>query len=229
MKCHKENITDYINLGGDPKIAKQLSIESLPNKSRLSYLLTKLKPKKDLPEVFKSEPEPEPEPEIVSMEADRKTIFKDLLCQYPEELHSSYKKRYEAWLEACSLKIQLNNIDDKNVDGAIVLQKKILQCFDLMDKYQKALDHFNQNQRILIVETEKDFSNFSQSEIVLKRNNIRTNISKRKQTIKKQKENLPPENSPDFIHKLNKINQKIEELQELENQENKLNDLINNK
>lgn len=230
MKSHKENIEEYLRLGGSSKTAKQLTIETLQNKSRLSYLISQLKPSEHTQESKPAaalEPiTPEPEESKPIIVSERKGVFTDLICQYPVQLHSVYKKRFESWLEACSLKLKLNDIDPNNISEALDLQIKIIDSFDDFDKCQNALDRFNENNTIITVESGKDFSKLSPAEIILKRNNIRTNITKRKKTIQKKKDSLPTADSLDYIYKLNILNQKIEELQDLENQESELNKLI---
>lgn len=213
MKSHRENLEEYLRLGGSSKTAKQLSLESLQNKSRISYLLSQMKPE---------DPEPDEPPKV----AERKGVFTDLICQYPIGLHTAFKKRYECWLEACSLKLRLNEVNSNDQEAALYLQIKILDCFDEFDKCQNALEHYKINKRIMLVESGKDFSELSPAELILKRNNIRTNITKRKKTINKKKGLLPPAGSPDFLLKSNALSQKLEELQELENIESELNKLI---
>lgn len=228
MKPHRENLDEYLRLGGNPKIAKQLTIESLQNRSRLSYLLSQLKPV-DIIEENAAYPEPvliTPAPPEPVQPPERKRVFTDMIFQYPAELHTAYKKRYEYWLEACSLKLKLNEIPEEDHSAAFDIQEKILKCFDNFDKCQNALDHYNKNKRIMSIDSTQDFTKLSSAELILKRNNLRTNICKRKKTIEKKRENLPDPESPDYNLKLSSLNQKLEELQDLENQESELNKLI---
>ena len=223
MKTHQENIQDYLSNGGDPKVAKTLTLSNLQNRGRLSYLLGKLKIKPAEKYDPGKVPDPEESAEPVKV---RKSVFSDFISQYPTELHATYKKRYEVWLEACSLKVSLNEVPDKEVESALIIQDKIMHCFNDFDKCQEALDYFNEHKRVLATKSNKDFSKLTPREVLQLRNLIRSNISKRKNTLKKKLSEMPDPSDDRFKMKQNALNRKKEELQELELQESELNKLL---
>lgn len=222
MKTHQQNIQDYLSNGGDPKVIQSLKISNMQNRGRLIYLLGKLNIKPaGLNTPVLREPEESAEPVKV-----RKSAFSDFISQYPTELHATYKKRYEVWLEACSLKVSLNEVSDDDIDAALVIQDKIMQSFSDFDKCQEALDYFNEHKRVLATKSEKDYTELSPVEMLQQRNLLRSCISKRKATLKKKIDELPDPIDDRFKMKQNAVNRKKEELQELELQEADLNKLL---
>lgn len=220
MNTHQENIQQYLALGGDARKVKQLTVSNLQNRARLAYLLGQLRTKEDISvqnDVIKGQlktmaepPAPTPPP------VRKKGVFSDFISQYPTELHETYKKRYDSWLEACSLKVKLNEVPDADSDAALIIQEQIMKSFDEFDRCQEALDYFNKNKRVLATKSDRDFSQLSPVELLTLRNNLRTNISKRKGTIKKKQAALPDPGSDDFKMKQNALSRKIEELRNLE-------------
>lgn len=221
---HKKLISDYIAAGGNQLKVKMISSFSLQNHAKLKSLIKQLNP------------EPLPEPEVHSV-IERKVLvdqskrkeskFSDLISNYPSELHSVFKKRYDYWLEACSLKQQLNEVDRLDEGTALNIQWKILENINAMDECQAALDYFKENKRILPTETKMNFDSLSPLEIINKRNNLRSNITKRSKTLRLMESELPTKDSPDYNLKLHLINRKKEQIQEYINQVSELDKMIN--
>lgn len=229
MLSHQENIKLYLSLGGDTRKIKALTAATLQNRARLAYLISQLQTKPDnLGQTVSKERKYEPNPEPVDEPAPvrKKGVFSDFISQYPVALHETYKKRYEHWLEACSLKVSLNEIPEDDSEAALIIQDKIMKCFSRFDACQEALDYFNEKKRVLPVKSSQDFSQLTPLELLKIRNNLRSQITKRKATIKKKQTELPDPEDDNFKVKQNALNRKIEELRELELQEKQLNDLL---
>ena len=139
---HQELLQEYIAKGGDLKHSKSFEQFSLQNFAKLKYELKKLGdpiPKEEI-----KPPPPTPE----KAKTYRPKPFDDLILEYPPALHSIFKKRWEVWLEACSLKIQLGNIPEKehqdytkklhhlNLKKEQLQQKinELLECDKLLNK-----------------------------------------------------------------------------------------------
>lgn len=221
MNTHQENIKLYLSLGGDTRKIKALTAATLQNRARLAYLISQLQTNEDISgqkeaierkqkTVSESAADPAPTP------VRKKGVFSDFISQYPIALHETYKKRYEHWLEACSLKVSLNEIPDQDSEAALIIQDKIMKCFSRFDACQEALDYFNEKKRVLPVKSSQDFSQLSPVELLKLRNNLRSQITKRKATIHKKHSELPDPEADNFKIKQNALNRKIEELRELE-------------
>ena len=227
MKNHQENIAEYLRLGGDSKKIRSLTSPTLQNRARLSFLIAQL-PKIGLQSQNKiaADEKPVPEQQPVAVPERKKGVFSDFISQYPSELHATYKKRYEYWLEACSLKVKLNEVPEDDEVTALTIQEQIMKCFAEFDSCQEALQYYNEKKRVLPTKSNKDFSNMDARELLQTRNLLRSTISKRKSTIKKKQLEMPGTEHPSFKCKQNALNRKIEELRELELQEKDLNRLL---
>ena len=217
MENHAKNIELYLSLGGDPKIASKHKSANLQNRAKISYLLSKI-PKSEIkaaeekPVIVKqSEIVNTAEPEKVE---SNKPKFLGLITQYPVELHQAYNDAFAYWLQICSLKIQLNAVAPEERSAAYQIQKEMMLKFQKFDKCKDALDHYQENKRIFPTVAKNDFSGLSPAELITKRINIRSSITKRRQTIDKMEQNLPEESSPDYFKKLDSLNRKRESLQQ---------------
>ena len=227
MKTHAENIAEYLKLGGDSKKTRSLTSATLQNRARISYLLAQLPKTESTDQTHKSAIEkPNPEPQPVAIPERKKGVFSDFISQYPVELHATYKKRYEHWLEACSLKVKLNDIPEDDEEAALEIQEAIMKCFANFDDCQEALQYFNEKKRVLPTKSGKDFTAMDGRELLQARNLLRSSISKRKATIKKKQTELPDPKHPSFKTKQNALNRKLEELRDLELQEKELGRLL---
>ena len=167
---HKRLIDKFLSLGGNKRIADSSSSFSLQNYAKIKYELKKLQ------EVGGDNQEAESnrqeaggrKQETESVQPKRKP-FDDLISEYPLELHSTYRKRWEVWLLACSLKTQLNEIGDadKEEQAAFELQMKIYECFQMLDICQNILKHYREHKRIMPTESKKDYSQMTELELFL--------------------------------------------------------------
>ena len=218
---HKILIDQYLSLGGSKEKINSILSFSLGNHARLKYCIKQLNAVPAKIDTTKpASPTTEPD-------SKRKSIFSDLISYYPVELHQAYKMRYDHWLEACSLKVLLNEVDIKNEEKALEIQWKMFDNLESMDKYQKALEYYNEHKRIIETETKETFDDLSPMELIKKRQNLRSNISKRINTLKKMEESLPEKGAEDYNLRLHLINRKTEEIQQLKNRVVKLDEIIN--
>ena len=97
-------------------------------------------------------------------------------------------------------------------------------CLFLLERIKH--DYYNEHKRVLPTETKTDFSQLSPAELILLRNNLRSNISHREKTLKKRIAELPPEDDKSFRTKKNFILNKTEEMNELKLQLEEIEKLI---
>lgn len=209
---HLELLEKFIANGGNPAFAERIKGFSLSNFAKLKYEFSKLKPA-----IVRSEETPQSPPP-----SPKKRVFNDFIADYPTELHIVYKRRWELWLEACSLKIKLSQIKPNEEDKAMDLQLKIYYLFQEFDQCQKILKHYQEHKRIMPTVVQTDFSKMSELEIYKYRDNLRALITRRKQTIEKMERELDQveEITPKALHTLNlkkeQLQEKINELLECE-------------
>ncbi|MGD1319536.1 hypothetical protein [Chryseobacterium sp. 2R14A] len=227
--AHKELYQHYIVNGGDAKKVQLYKSFSPANYAKLKYFVKQLNIDVPVPDTASvkniSEPVTNLNPPV---EKQRKSIFSDFISQYPKELHSAFKQRYDHWLEACALKVELNDVHRTDEETAYDIQVKLLDHLEKMDRCQEALDHYNKHKRIMLTETLADFSKLSPMELLKKRNATRSNITKRKATIKKMEDALPKNTDPEYRRKLHQVNCKMEQLRDIENELEKLEELVGN-
>lgn len=154
-----------------------------------------------------------------------KSSFSELIASYPPALHSVFFRKKDAWLKACSLKIQLNQLQPTQEEKARVLQFKIWKLFEQMDTDDIILEHWKKHKRIL-TEEEEDFSNLSPVELVQKRNTLRSNIVSREKSLQKWIVIMETNKEKASFTLKEKIIRKTEELKQLKMKVKKLNELI---
>ena len=153
-----------------------------------------------------------------------KSSFSELIASYPPALHSVFFRKKDAWLKACSLKIQLNQLQPTQEEKARVLQFKIWKLFEQMDTDDIILEHWKKHKRILT--EEEDFSNLSPVELVQKRNTLRSNIVSREKSLQKWIEIIETNKEKASFTLKEKIIRKTEELKQLKMKVKKLDELI---
>lgn len=152
------------------------------------------------------------------------TNSQQLITDFPLELHGVYCKRKDFFLQACSLKIQLNTLVDADAENALKIQQKIFELFEKIDSLNTILEHWTTHKRILKTNTKVDFSLLSAMELLQKRNTLRSNLTSRKKTLAKLQEQ-----SNDTLLTCDKIIKKQEDIKEIELQIEKINELIKRK
>lgn len=232
-QLYKQLISEYLELGGNQSFINKLpSIYSLQNEAKIRAELRKLKQKKPssvVVETFSTLEKPtenigSKKAAVIKPTSELKSI--GLISEYPVELHTTYFERKDAWIKACSLKIQLNDVAIENEAEALKLQIEIHKCVDVVDSTTKELLYYKTYKRVLPKEVTSDFSKLTDAELLQKRNNIRSNISNRKKTIEKIKEELNTADEKAKFKLKDKLSKKIEQLEEFQLQINKINDLL---
>lgn len=214
-KTHKALISQYLELGGNSTLIKNISSFSLANHAKLKYHIKQLLGSKEIG-VEKADEEIKPEIQVAPP-AKRKSAFSDLISNYPEDLHEVFKNRYNYWLESCSIKLKLNAVPIDDQDRAYELQCLLFEKLDGLDKCQEILDYYTEHKRILPTHSNKDFTNLTAMELLKKRNNLRSNISKREKTLRKIESELS-ETAPDYRLRLHLYNRKREQLEVYKNE-----------
>lgn len=225
MKTHEENIQFYLENGGDHKIANRHKLPTLQNRAKISYLISQQKPKESI--TYQDEEKKYQDDSKKHQDVEpAKPAFLGFISQYPVELHSTYKNCYNAWIDVCRFKIQLNDVVPLDVEDAYQLQLKIFKSISKFDRYKNSLDYWNDHKRILPTESKKDYSKFTPLELDQERRNLASLICRRRQTIEKKKKELPPTSDPNYTKKILSIQVKNEQLEELILDENKILDLL---
>ena len=222
---HRQLLEDFLSAGGNSRIAESLKNFSLQNYAKLKYEY------KRLGAIHQQETPKEPlkeESGNPKTEPPKRKVFNDLISDYPVELHPAYRRRWDLWMQACSLKMQLNKIPETETESALEIQMKIYRCFLDFDQCQKVLKHYREHKRIMPLEAETDFEGMSELEIYKYRDNLRALITRRKQTIKKMENSLPAPEDPDYKSRLHTLNLKREQLQEKENELMECEKFLNN-
>lgn len=223
---HQELLEQFRTLGGSEKLAQSLTPFSLKNFAKLKYELSKLEGKGQKTEGNPPDAKSEPPATI-----RQNKVFNDLIADYPVTLHPVFRKRWEVWMEACSLKIQLNALGENpkvDIETIFAIQWKIYRCFQEFDQCQTILKHYREHKRVMPFELGIDFTKMSEMEVFKYRNNLRALITRRKQTIEKL-ENQLTEQSDDVAKKkmTHTINLKKEQLQEKINELLECNKILN--
>lgn len=228
MKSHEENLKIYIENGGDVKIANRYRLASIQNRAKISYLVSQQSTQGDLKMVVENVVKNAIERPLINLEAlqPSKPKFLGFINQYPTDLHGVYKECYNAWLDVCRLKLQLNEIAPLDQNDAYELQEKIISAIRSIDRLKKILDYWIEHKRILPTESKRDFSKMSALELDQERRNLASLISRRKQTIQKKENELPERTSLYYRKKESSLQQKKEQLQELILDFNKIIELL---
>lgn len=221
MKTHEENLQLYLQLGGIDKNVKLYRSPTLPNRAKLQGMVKKLEekskgilPPAPVPVVAPKEEEREPE-------AEQQTIVNStphhallgFISDYPEELHASYKKAFESWLNACSLKLKLNRIPVQEEKQAYEIQREMYATMQDFDQAKKALDYYKENRSILPTEFKEDLTGKTDLELDRRLRSLRSQITRRAQTIASKTEELPPQDHPKYQARISALNKKTEELE----------------
>lgn len=211
----------FIDLGGAERLLRSLRFFSWANEAKLKYEIRRLEQKQTQPAAHAVSSPQKQEPSY-----QPKADFQDFILNYPPDLHPTFIARKNYFLQACSLKIQLNELPENEPQKAAELQWKIWQLFQMMDKMHTALKHWQLYKRILPTQNPHDLSHIPPTQLDLKRRNLRSNRTRRAQTLHKLQQVLPPPNHPNYPRAINLINKKKEELALLDLQIEKLTQMI---
>lgn len=232
----------YERIGRNKNLLRRFRrVENPATISKLKYELSKFIEEETQPPTPVVKPKPivftppkiivEKPPIAAPKESDQlKEMKSKPISFYPLELHAVYHQRINSFLQACTLKIQLNDLNDDEVGKAFEIQFKIFSLFELNDKCWKILRHFEETGRVMPLKTSQDFSKLNPMELLRLQQNIYSRISKRKKTIQRYESSLTIEKNLAKTESLKKnILKKTEELQQLENDLEAISKLIQSK
>lgn len=190
-QAHQKLLKEFEAKGGNKRLLRIYSRFSQYNFSKLEYEFSKLNKKKENQkktecQKSKSElPTPLPERKKEAPKISTNKVFNDYITDYPPQLYAVFRKRWNLWMDACTLKMELNQIPAKETGRAFELQLKIFDCFTEFDKFQKILKHYREEKRVMGSEASVDYSQFSNLMLLKELNKLRASISRRKKTIEK--------------------------------------------
>lgn len=233
---YKKLISDYLDLGGSQRFIDKLpKMYSLQNEAKIRAELRKLKQRipntneiKETRGIVKKATVQNNSKNIV-IKPDSSLNDIGLISEYPVELHPIYLERRNKWIEACSLKIQLNDVAIENETEALELQLEIHKRIDFVDTANKELLHYKTYKRLLPKDVENNFTTLTEVELLKKRNNLRSNISNRKKTIEKIKISLSKATDKNKLKLTDKLSQKLEQLEEFKIQVDNIKRLLEEK
>ncbi len=227
-EIYNKLISEYLKRGGSQSFIDRLPpVYSLRNEAKLRFELSKLKPKSVSFAATQEKQTPVKRETSVEAKTNSRSLNDvGLISEYPPELHELYSERTSKFITACSLKMQLNEVVDYDIDTAYELQKRIIKCFNVVDKANEALNHYRKLKRVLPLKNTVDFSNLSQAEMIRQRNRLRSNISNRQRTVKKIQKELENAADKDKVRLSSKLTQKLEQLENFKLQVEELDRLI---
>lgn len=197
----KENTANFL------KLKYELKKASLSGQSAIVPKTEKIAPEP------KKEPKPEPLLQEIIQASAAVSFNKETMADYPSELHSTYRQRVSDFYLACELKFQLNATPDDDESNAL---KIIIQLDDLWTRIDRAwmiLGHWKDHNRLMPTESHEDFSQVSGNKLLMLRNNLQSNISKREKTVQSISERVKA--SPEDRTVLNLYNRKLEQLEQM--------------
>lgn len=140
-----------------------------------------------------------------------------LISDYPPALHPVYLAKKNQWLQACSLKLQLNALPADQESQARALQQQLWQLFEEMDACDTVLDHWSKYKRILLPvapSQEEALDKLSPTQLVQRLHTLRSNIVSREKSLRKWRLQATESEEENFTL-IEKIFRKTEELKQL--------------
>ena len=113
-----------------------------------------------------------------------------LIADFPTALHPVYIQQKNDFNTACSLKIQLNNLPAEDEENALALCLEIDKLFNAVELAWKQLDHYTDTKTVLEVQ-KNDFANLTPAQLLQRRNNKRSVLTKAKNQLLKYQKELP--------------------------------------
>lgn len=208
---YKRLLIEYERLGGNLQGVPRFY--SLENEAKLRREMSKLA---NLP---MSQLENEPISPCGSHQIDKSANQKidKLISDYPQALHPVYLAKKKQWLQACSLKLQLNALPADQESQARALQQQLWQLFEEMDACDTVLDHWIKYKRILLPTApsqEEALDKLSPTQLVQRLHTLRSNIVSREKSLKKWRLQAAESEGENFTL-AEKIFRKTEELEQL--------------
>jgi len=161
----------------------------------------------------KNEPVPKPLLKEIIQASAAVSFEKETMAMYPMELHSTYRQRVSDFYLACELKFQLNSIADDDEEHALKIIIQLDNLWTRIDRAWMILGHWKDHNRIMPMQESEDFNKLSGKKLIMLRNNLQSNISKREKTIESMCERVTA--SPEDRTLLNLYNRKLEQLEQM--------------
>lgn len=199
---YKRLLTEYERLGGNLQGVPRFY--SLENEAKLRREISKLANK----QISKLENEP-----ISKLENKPNRLISD----YPQTLHPVYLAKKKHWLQACSLKLQLNALPAHQESQARALQQQLWHLFEEMDACDTVLDYWSKHKRILSSPAptqEEALDKLSPTQLVQRLHTLRSNIVSREKSLIKWRLQAAESEGENFTL-AEKIFRKTEELEQL--------------
>ena len=234
MEKHTQNLHTYLSSGGDPKLALRYKTPTLENRAKISYLISQLpnivisNSPRDPENSPTTSPEPtiqKPKPAVIFKRERPKFI--GVIAQYPSELHKTYQEVDSLWFEFCELKVELNSVPADQEADAYEVQMEILGVMKKFDKHKYILDYYLEHKRVLPMISKNNFSKLNIVQLDHKYKNLESLICRRKQTIAKMQNDLPPEDDQNYRKEVAAVQRKIEQLQEYILDQEKIQQMLN--
>ena len=211
---YKRLLSEYERLGGNLQGVPRFY--SLENEAKLRREMSKLT---NLP---MSQLAPEPpkgdNPKIDNKPDVHYSLFSvHLISDYPQALHPVYLAKKNHWLQACSLKLQLNALPADQESQARALQQQLWHLFEEMDACDTILDHWLKYKRILLPPNptqEEALDKLSPTQLVQRLHTLRSNIVSREKSLIKWRLQAAESEEENFTL-IEKIFRKTEELKQL--------------
>lgn len=201
---YKRLLTEYERLGGNLQGVPRFY--SLENEAKLRREMSQLA---NLP-MSKLAPEP-PKEDNPQSEGVR------IIADYPQTLHPVYLAKKNHWLQACSLKLQLNALPAHQESQARTLQQQLWHLFEEMDACDTVLDYWSKHKRILSSPAptqEEALDKLSPTQLVQRLHTLRSNIVSREKSLIKWRLQAAESEGENFTL-IEKIFRKTEELKQL--------------
>ncbi len=195
-------LTEYERLGGNLQGVPRFY--SLENEAKLRREMSKLANK----QISKLENK-----QISKLENEPNRLISD----YPQTLHPVYLAKKNHWLQACSLKLQLNALPAHQESQARALQQQLWHLFEEMDACDTVLDYWSKHKRILSSPAptqEEALDKLSPTQLVQRLHTLRSNIVSREKSLIKWRLQAAESEEENFTL-TEKIFRKTEELEQL--------------
>ena len=207
---YKRLLSDFERLGGNLQGVPRFY--SLENEAKLRREMSKLS---NLP-MSQLAPEP-PKGDNPKIDKSANQKIDKLISDYPQALHPVYLAKKNHWLQACSLKLQLNALPADQESQARALQQQLWHLFEEMDACDTMLDHWIKYKRILLPANptqEEALDKLSPTQLVQRLHTLRSNIVSREKSLIKWRLQAAESEGENFTL-IEKIFRKTEELKQL--------------
>ena len=212
---YKRLLSEYERLGGNLQGVPRFY--SLENEAKLKAKLKSLTPRPPLSESEANNPKSVTSSTSVLPLSQGEGSGVRIIADYPQALHPVYLAKKKHWLQACSLKLQLNALPAHQESQARALQQQLWQLFEEMDACDTVLDHWIKYKRILLPAApsqEEALDKLSPTQLVQRLHTLRSNIVSREKSLMKWRLQAAESEEENFTL-IEKIFRKTEELKQL--------------